>query len=94
MTELKIPMRYALNLHRTRPDWPTKLDVIWEVHKFASAGRSGEFLDSDLDQMFDGVTDKARRHLDEFYSDGTFAKSRTSGERIHYKISKEKNPFV
>jgi hypothetical protein len=94
MNEKNTPMRYALNLHRTRPDWPTKLDVVWEVVKHASSGRSGEFLDSELDSLFAGSEDKARQHLAELYGDGTFVKSRTSGERVHYKIAKERNPFV
>lgn len=89
-----IPMRYVLNLHRTRPDWPTKMDVLWEVHRHSSSGRSGEFLDAEVRSLFEGVEDKAGRHLDEFYADGTFAKSRTSGDRVHYKIPKDRNPFI
>lgn len=91
----RVPMRYVLGIQRRMPDWPTALDVLWEVHSYAAGkSKNAEFQDPDVRALFGEALDKAVPHLDRYYQDSVFVKSRTSGERVYYKVVASKNPFL
>lgn len=102
MNNDKVPFKYLLNLWKSRPNYPTKLDVLYEVYSYVLKNMKGqEFSEQTFNSIWPDSSGVANwkgtpiePHLNEMLSDGTFVKTKESGDKQWYRIDEVRNPFI
>lgn len=101
MDELKIPVKYRINVWKSLTKYPTKMDVLYEIISHVTKMKGDEFSEQTLNGIWydsDGVANwrgtDFEKMFDALITDGYVEESRTeekSGKRW-YVIAK--NPWI
>lgn len=102
MTNDNVPFKYLLSMWKTMPNYPTKLDVLYELYSHIVKNmKNSEFSEQTFNAIWydqSGVANwkgtAIESKLNEMFADGTFVKSRDVGEKSWYKIADAANPFL
>jgi hypothetical protein len=97
----KIPVKYSLGLWKTLPAYPTRQDVIYEIHVWMTKNKRIDFTEKNMDCIFDvngnptWVGTKIEDHFRAMLKDGTIKESnRVLGDdKARYIIETQHNPF-
>lgn len=101
MTQENIPIKYTLNMWKSLPGYPTKLDVLYEIYNYVHKNEKKEFSELTLNAFwFDdkGVGNwrgtKKETYVNELMKEGTIKETRKDkSEKSWYVIDENKNPF-
>lgn len=97
MNKDKLPVKYLISIWKTLPGYPTREDVLFEVHQYISKKTSDEFSEQTLNGIWydtGGVANwrgtMYETRINEMMSDGTFEKTRTEEKtgKDWFKIAK------
>lgn len=100
MTQENIPIKYTLGMWKSLPQYPTKLDVLYEIYNHGFKNDKPEFSEQTLNSLwFDekgaGNWKGTRKEtfFNELLKDGTITESKKTGDKAWYVIEDKLNPF-
>jgi hypothetical protein len=100
MNAQRIPVKYSMMLWKTLPDYPTKLDILYEVCLFLEKNGKTEFSEQTLNsiwidpagvQVWRGT--KIEEIVKKLMDEGVFKEAKTVNDKVWYVINEDKNPF-
>jgi len=100
MDVAKVPVKYSLGLWKTLPSYPTRQDVIYEIHVWMTKNERIDFTEQNMNWVFDvngqptWVGTKIEEHFRGMINDGTIKKSdRVLNDTVRYIIDETQNIF-
>jgi hypothetical protein len=101
MTQENIPVKYSMNIWKSLPGYPTKLDVLYEIYSHLFKNSKSEFSEQTLNGIwFDdkGVANwrgtKYEHYFIELQKDSTIRESKNIKGKSWMIIEEKHNPFI
>lgn len=95
------PIKYLMNVWKSLPNYPTKLDVLYEICTFLTKSEKTEFSEQTLNGLWcdsKGVASWRGTKLEDGYNklmeEGFFKLNKSVNGKDWYQINEEKNPFA
>ena len=101
MTQDNVPVKYTMGMWKSMPNYPTKLDVLYEVYANLFKAGKTEFSEQTLNSIWFNSAGagswkgtKTEILVQDLIKDGTFKESKTVNEKVWYVIDTKLNPFL
>ena len=100
MNQENIPIKYTMNIWKSLPVYPTKMDVLFEIYSYLFKNSKTEFSEQTLNSIWYDSTGSGNwrgtsteLHFNELIRDN-FKETKNVNGKSWFSIDQEKNPFL
>lgn len=100
MTQENIPVKYTLGMWKTLPQYPTKLDVLYEIYNYSFRQEKAEFSEQTFNSIWydekgsgNWKGTKIEILVKDLIKDGTIKEAKKTGDKVWYTLNNKQNPF-